>query len=281
MGQAFLVRGYIHHSGDGKLTSDAPENIEQYITGDIKLDLVLCYRSETYNEDDWINSVKKVIKRYNKKLYSLQITEEPNLKVAFAGDGSFANVDNALLSGVLAAKAELKRLQLPVKVGFNVVPSFNPADNFWNIIGSDEFKPLRDAIDYIGLDFYPDVFRPVAADGQPNDLKESVVNVLRYFRNVNLQTGNISFSVPIHITENGYPTGNNKTYERQAHVIEKVIRTIYEIKAELNITQYELFGLRDADSCNQDIFYQFGLLKDDYSAKPAFDVYCKLINELV
>lgn len=49
---------------------------------------------------------------------------------------------------------------------------------------------------------------------------------------------------------------------------------------ELNIQEYELFGLRDADTSNQNMFYQFGLLKDDYSPKPSFYTYQKLINEL-
>jgi hypothetical protein len=275
-----LVRGYIHYLGQSKLGNEAPENVEQYISDNRKLDLVLCYRADKFDEEDWKDSIKKVIGRYGDKLYSLQITEEPNLKVAFAGDGSFDNIEKALLSGVLTAKAELERLQLPTKVGFNVVPSFNPSDNFWNIIGGNEFDAFRKVLDFVGLDFFPDVFRPVAADGQKNDLGESVVNVLRYFRNTNLQTGNIPFSVPIHITENGWATGNGRTYERQAFVIEKVIRTINEIRVELNITQYELFGLRDVDTSNQSMFCQFGLLKDDYSPKPAFDTYCKLVSEL-
>lgn len=38
--------------------------------------------------------------------------------------------------------------------------------------------------------------------------------------------------------------------------------------------------LRDADSSNLNIFYHFGLLRDDYTPKPAFEVYCRLIAEL-
>lgn len=278
--EIFLVRGYIQYLGEGKLDFEAPENVEQYIAGNRKLNLVLCYRSNTFNENDWKNIIKKVINRYHKNLHSIQITEEPNLKVAFAGDGGFDNIEKALLIGLLTAKEEIIKRQMQTKVGFNVVPSFNPDDNFWNVIGSKEFEEFRNAIDYIGLDFYPDVFRPVAADGQPNDLKESVINVLKYFRNVNLRAGNISSSIPIHITENGWSTGNDRTYEKQAKVIEKIIRTIYSLKGDLNIQEYQLFALRDADTSNQNMFYQFGLLKDDYLPKPAFDTYRKLISEL-
>ncbi len=278
--KTFLVRGYIQYLGEGKLDYEAPRRVEQYITQNRKLNLVLCYRSNSFDQTDWIDTIKKVIGRYQENLYSLQITEEPNLKVAFAGDGSFNNIEQALRTGVLAAKEEIRNLGMQTKIGFNAVPSFNPSDNFWNIIGSNEFEEFRKAVDYVGLDFYPDVFRHVAADGQPNDLEQSVLNVLGYFRNVNLKTGNIPPSTPIHITENGWPTGEGKTYQRQAQVIEKVIRTVYKIRDELNIQEYSLFGLRDADTSNSNLFYQFGLLKDDYSTKPAFETYRKLINEL-
>ena len=279
-GKKFLVRGYIHYLGEGRLGYEAPENIEQYANENRQLDMVICYRSPTYDEDDWATSIIKIINRYKHKLSTIQITEEPNLKTAFAGDGSFDNIEKALLAGVVTAKKEIEKQQLKIKVGFNAIPSFNPADTFWNIIGNDEFKKLREAIDYIGFDFYPDVFRPVAPDGQPNDLEQSVVNVLRYFRNINLKTGNIPLSVPIHITENGWATGENRTYERQAEVIEKIIRTILSIKDELNIDTYEVFALRDTNTSNQNIFYQFGLLNDDYFPKPAFEIYQKLIKEI-
>ena len=43
---------------------------------------------------------------------------------------------------------------------------------------------------------------------------------------------------------------------------------------------YELFGLRDADSSKDDLFHQFGILRDDYTSKPAFTVYKDLIRQL-
>jgi len=279
-GKIFLVRGYIHYLGESRFGYEAPGNIERYSNENRRLDIVICYRASKYDEGDWKSSIIKIINRYKDKLSTIQITEEPNLKTAFAGDGSFENIEKALLTGVVTAKQEIEKQQLKIKVGFNAVPSFNPADNFWSTIGNDEFKKLREVIDYIGLDFYPDVFRPVALDGQPNDLEQSVINVLRHFRNVNLKTGNIPLSVPIHITENGWATGENRTYERQAQVIEKVIRTILLIKDELNIDTYELFALRDTNTSNQNIFYQFGLLDDNYFPKPAFEVYRQLIKEI-
>jgi hypothetical protein len=92
--------------------------------------------------------------------------------------------------------------------------------------------------------------------------------------------------VSIRVTENGWPTGKNpvanieRTYDRQTEVLEIVIRTIYNLRQELNISHYELFGLRDADSSKEDLFHQYGIMRDDYSPKPAYDTFKRLIREL-
>jgi hypothetical protein len=43
---------------------------------------------------------------------------------------------------------------------------------------------------------------------------------------------------------------------------------------------YTYFSLRDADSADPGTFHRFGLLTDDYTPKPAFAVYRKLIDGL-
>jgi hypothetical protein len=104
--------------------------------------------------------------------------------------------------------------------------------------------------------------------------------VLTHFRHTNMAAANIPAPVPVHITENGWATGPDCSYERQAIVLERIIRILHEYRGKLNFTHYELFDLRDADSSHLNIFYQFGLLRDDYTPKPAFAVYHRLIAEL-
>jgi hypothetical protein len=41
-----------------------------------------------------------------------------------------------------------------------------------------------------------------------------------------------------------------------------------------------LFGLRDADSSQPDLFHQFGIMHDDYRPKPAYHTFRRLIREL-
>ncbi|MCM3273490.1 hypothetical protein [Paenibacillus elgii] len=102
----------------------------------------------------------------------------------------------------------------------------------------------------------------------------------------NLAAAGIPDSVPIRVTENGWPTGENpftrteRTYDQQAFVLETVIRTVYRLREEFHITHYELFGLRDADSSKPDLFHQLGIMRDDYSPKLAFSVVKRLIQEL-
>ncbi len=99
-------------------------------------------------------------------------------------------------------------------------------------------------------------------------------------------TARIPASVPIRVTENGWPTGTNpltgveRSYGRQAEVLDTLVRPVDRATAELNVTHYTLFGLRDADSGPPDLFHQFGIRRDDYAPKPAYATFKSLIREL-
>jgi len=124
---------------------------------------------------------------------------------------------------------------------------------------------------------YPDVFGPpMTADQLPG----AVGWLLRTFRGRDLSAAGIGPQVPIRICENGWPTGPGRSEEQQALVLEAVIRTASGLRAELNVTHWELFTLRDADSRGDSLFSRFGVLRDDYSPKPAFSLLSRLYAEL-
>lgn len=80
--------------------------------------------------------------------------------------------------------------------------------------------------------------------------------------------------VPIHVAENGWPTGPERSEERQAEVIEKIIRLVWAERQRLNISRYTLSGLRDTDSArtgSENDTFRFGITRSDYSHKPAFE----------
>jgi hypothetical protein len=276
-GRPSFVRSYVIYRGAGQTSNQTPADPVRYARAGWCLDYVICYRPADGDLADWTAFVRDVVRRYRPHLDALQVTEEPNNpRAAAGGDGSSPNVRQAVIDGVIAAKDEARRQGYGLKVGFAATPSFHPADDFWPDLAARSNPAFAEALDYVGLDFYPDVFRPVPAD----QLRAAVEGVLTHFRRVNLAAGGIPAAVPVRVTENGWPTGPGRPPERQAEVLETVVRTVHDLRAALNVTHYEFFLLRDGDSTRPELGYQFGLLRHDYPPKPAFETYRRLIAEL-
>jgi hypothetical protein len=128
-------------------------------------------------------------------------------------------------------------------------------------------------LDYIGLDFFPDVFRPIP----PARLEAVVQALLEAHRRDNLASAGLGHC-PLVITEHGWPTGPGRTAERQAEVLRTVIDVLSRNARALNITGYIHHTLRDARTAGSGLFCQFGLMTDDYTPKPAFHAYQDLIS---
>ncbi|WP_459647730.1 hypothetical protein [Kitasatospora sp. Ki12] len=268
----FLVRAYRSYGDPGR----APERPEQYAVEGRRLDLVLQYRDRSGELAGWLDFVRETVRTEGHRVAFLQICEEPNLDLPPV-DGGIPNVRRAVVEGVVAAKEEaLARGYDELAVGFNAVPSFDPADTFWSELGELADERFHRALDYVGLDFFPDVFRPVP----PGQLADAVRAVVTAFRRDWLPRAGIGAVVPLRVCENGWPTGPGRSEARQAEVVEEVVRTVAGLAAELAVTGYAFFALRDADSAGAGLFHHFGLLRDDYSRKPAFDTYRKLVAEL-
>ncbi|WP_030243583.1 hypothetical protein [Streptomyces sp. NRRL S-350] len=268
----FLVRAYRSYGEPGR----TPERPEQYVAQGRKLDLVLQYRDRSGELAGWLDFVRHAVRTDGHRAACLQICEEPNLDLPPV-DGSIPGVRRALVAGVVAAKEEaLANGYGDLAVGFNAVPSFDPTDTFWPGLGELADERFHRALDYVGLDFFPDVFRPLP----PGRLADAVRTVVTDFRQDRLPRAGIGPDVPLRICENGWPTGPGRSEARQAEVVEEVVRTVVGLAAELNVTGYLFFALRDADSAGAGLFHHFGLLRDDYSRKPAFDTYRKLVAEL-
>ena len=120
---------------------------------------------------------------------------------------------------------------------------------------------------------FPDVFRPI----REGTIRTATAGLLRYHREQVLAAAGLGH-LPLHITEHGWPTGPDRTPQRQAAAVTEVLETVLELKEELRIAAYELFSLRDADSRNLDPFHQFGIMTDAYQPKPAYDAFRDLIR---
>lgn len=108
-------------------------------------------------------------------------------------------------------------------------------------------------------------------------LASAVEGLLRHHRDTVLTPAGLGH-LPLHITEHGWPTGEERPPHRQAEVVGTVVRTVVELAGELSLSGYTHFALRDADSSQPGLFHRFGLTTDDYTPKPAFDTYRALID---
>jgi hypothetical protein len=178
----------------------------------------------------------------------------------------------------MAASLAKRRYQATAAIGFAVSPEVEPANgSFWPAVAALGGDEVAAAVDYAGLDMYPDVFGPRF---ELDQLDGAVDWLLRGFRDQALPLAGIGRDVPIRICENGWPTGAGRSESRQADVLESVLRAVDARANELGVTHWELFTLRDADSSNHDLFHNFGILRDDYSPKPAYDRLVRLFAEL-
>jgi hypothetical protein len=109
-------------------------------------------------------------------------------------------------------------------------------------------------------------------DQQPEDRQEpiprenlpaAVTYVLRRFRTVTAEAG-IPEATPIHITETGWPTDDQRTENAQAEVLAAVADAV--IASDAGIQTCEWFGLRDGLTTAA-WSARFGILRDDYTPK--------------
>jgi hypothetical protein len=276
---ALLVRCYIVYRGKEGAPVFSVAQPHQYAIRGRQLDLVLCFQSLEEDLQGWQEFITRTLEEYHPYLGKIQITEEANVDLPVL-DGHFPNSRKALVEGIVLAGKILQDMGLNIPVGFNATPDFNPNKKFWKEIAALAGPSFYQALGYVGLDFFPDVFRPIPNSDQEGVLEEVIKNIVAYYRNTDLAQAGISPEIPLHITENGWPTSEGRSEAKQADRIETIVRVLYKFREEFKITHYELFGLRDADSRQADIFYHFGIMKDNYQPKTAFLRFKKLISEL-
>ena len=107
----------------------------------------------------------------------------------------------------------------------------------------------------------------------------ALVNAFSSFR-CYAATPGIPQSVPIHVEENGWPTGPGRTYQRQAQALATMVHAVNDFRGTFDISDYRWFNLRDGDSTSTNFQTQYGLMTDEYRPKPAFDLYRRLVSQL-
>ncbi|MEU4804187.1 hypothetical protein [Actinosynnema sp. NPDC023587] len=291
-GRPFVVREYVHHLGephrpDLAASLGAHHGLdhltlpdEWYAESGRELDLVVSYLPATADLPGWLRFLEAVVDRYGHLVRFLQVTLEPNFPIPLI-DGSSPGVLDALVHGIPHVKSLLRARGLAPAVGFSVA---EPAewlggdDAFWAHLNSVPHQDFAAHVDYVGLGLYPDAFSPVAPRGTPGDVGSLTAHALRHLREHSLPRAHIPPETPIHVVENGSPSGAPRDGDAQRESLTDMIGAVLALRAPLNIAQYELFSLRDADSGTSAPLGSLGLVTDTYEPKPAFAAYRDIIR---
>ncbi len=287
--RALVVHLYTEIDGtpafDGHLEWAAME-VERYRQAGFLVEFVLRYRPVSRNARrariGFTRGVRKAVKvlAKNPALVGLQITNEANMDGApDAGDGAYPGARRALVSGVIAADRQLRRMRVSrVKVGFNVAGSVDEK-RFWRDLKRHGGRRFAKAVDYVGIDVYPGTW-PTQETPSPAAVRQQVEDALKLVRRSRMPSAGLGNKVAIHVTENGFPTGQGRTGEDQRMVMTESIRAISRLRGPYNITDYRWFDLKDSDSASKAIEHQYGLLRDDGTQKPAFAALAELVTKL-
>ncbi|XAY04307.1 hypothetical protein DSM112329_01140 [Paraconexibacter sp. AEG42_29] len=266
--------------------------IAAYTAAGFDVELVVRYKPEGLARAQAVTGfarfVRATVRRYggNARFTSLQVTNEANLTGApDASDGAFAGATDALVAGVIAAKAEVRETNFAqVQVGFNWASDARPAAStaFWKALADQGGAAFADAVDWVGLDAYPGTWFPAldVSSLLPGLAGAALDSALATVRGCHMPAAGLGTDIPIHVSENGYPTGPGRSPATQSRVLEEMVRAVARRAAAYNVSDYNWFDLRDSRSDHPHLESQYGLLRDDYSLKPAFSTYRRLIGEL-
>jgi len=197
-----------------------------------------------------------------------------------ASDGAYPGARDALVRGVIAASRKARKIgREDIEIGFNWFHRLDPSNDegFWTELGENGGQRFARSVDWVGLDVYPGTFFPPPLVPRA----DAVINSMSYLRECMMPLAGLGDDIPIHVTENGWPTAPPaRSYEEQAVALEEMVRAVDTYRANYGVSDYRWFDLRDADSADPNFQQQFGLMRDDYSPKPAFGAYRALVAEL-
>ena len=86
--------------------------------------------------------------------------------------------------------------------------------------------------------------------------------------------------VPFHVEENGWPTGTGRSEAAQEQALRAMVGVVHQFRGTYNISDYRWFDLRDHNTSSANFQHHYGLLRDNYTPKPAFVAYRQLIRDL-
>lgn len=218
-------------------------------------------------------------------LATVQVGNEPNnTSSPAAADGAYPGAVRAIAEAIPAARRALDAAgRDDVGVGFNWAAGESPCarDAFWSQLRSIGGRALTSSVGWVGVDVYPGTWSAPAATSRPTgaEIAGSVTDALRCLRTEHMPEAGLRPSTTIAVTETGYPTDARRSPALQAAVLRETVAAVERVKAEYGVTSLCWFSLRDANTDSRQLENGYGLLNDEYRAKPAFGAYRQIIAD--
>jgi hypothetical protein len=291
-GRPFVLHLYASYTGASgwSAAQQVGQEISQYGDAGFQTELVVCYRpaggGSPADVSGFVEFVREAIQALGPVpgFVSLQVTNEANQGGSpNTSDGYYAGAKDALVDGVIAAKGEIRKDGFgQVKVGFNWAYATDGGERaFWRYLGRRGGRRFVDDLDWVGLDAYPGTWGPaLGGPGLATETTSFMNRALHALRVTYMPLAGIPRTVPLRVSETGYPTGPGRTDATQVTVMKAAVDAVYHARGTYNITGFRWFDLRDADSSSSSFESQYGLMRDDYSPKPAFGAYRALVTSL-
>ena len=258
--------------------------IAAYTADGFDVELVLTYRPKRPAGDvaGFAGFVRARVRELsgNANFKYLQVTNEANVRGApNAADGAYRGARAALVRGVIAGRHEATRRGLDhLRIGFNWAYQLGRSERafFFSLrrIGGRRFAA---AVDWVGLNAYPGTWGPALGSGDLSaGVRSATLAAIRMLREELLPRARLA-AADVHVSESGYPTGPGRSEAMQEEALRAAVLAVVKAARTHRITGYRWFDLRDADSGSPSFESRYGLMRDDYSPKPAFDAYRDLI----
>ena len=264
------------------------ELADRYAAAGLTSEVQVRYHPPEGHEGDiagWEQFVRAAVRELGSRsaVTGFSITNEANFPGSRnTSDGAYAGVVDALVRGVEVAGEELEAMGRPeVEVGFSMMWRWRPDTDrrFWEDIGAKATPGFRRALDNVGLQVYPGlVWPPVPLPGRTAG--DEVAEALTLLRECYMPKAGLGREVDLWVSENGYATNLGRSEASQDAALRSTVDAVHAWSGELGVTDYRWFNLRDNDSDGVDLFSAVGLLREDYTRKPAFSSYRRLIARL-
>lgn len=288
-GRPFTVRLYDAFTSPADAT-DLPAWLREQIAGHtqqgLRVELVLRYRPSASRGDvaGFERFVRSRVRQLggNRRVVDLQITNEVNVTGApDAADGAYAGATAALVRGVVAADSEARARGLRhLRTGFNwAYEEGARAARFFAELERRGGARFARAVDWVGLNAFPGTWGPPLARGTLADgARRATIRAMDALRSTHLPRAGLR-DAAIVFTESGYATdAGARTTSDQRTAMAAVVGAVTAHRRTYGVRGYRWFALRDANSSVPGLESQYGLMRDDYTPKPAFALYRDLVD---